>query len=100
MAPPTAEQDQVVKPDFGAKRRHAIFTDEHEDLRESMRSWVQNELHPHRNEWEETTFPDSVFARAGELGYLGLCFPERYGGQGLHGQTLHTRAVLKELTDL
>jgi alkylation response protein AidB-like acyl-CoA dehydrogenase len=72
----------VLKPDHEAGRKHFIFTQEHEDLRESMRSWVQKELHPHRNEWEETTFPDSVFARAGELGYLGLCFPERYGGQG------------------
>jgi alkylation response protein AidB-like acyl-CoA dehydrogenase len=74
--------EQVIKPDFGAKRRHLIFTDEHEDLRESMKAWVQRELYPHRNEWEETTFPDSVFPRAGELGYIGLCFPEEYGGQG------------------
>jgi alkylation response protein AidB-like acyl-CoA dehydrogenase len=73
---------QVIKPDFGAKRRHLIFTDEHEDLRESMKAWVQRELYPHRNEWEETGFPDSVFPRMGELGFIGLCFPEEYGGQG------------------
>ena len=72
----------VIKPDHEAGRKHFIFTQEHEDLRESMRAWVQKELHPHRNEWEESTFPDSVFPRAGELGYIGLCFPERYGGQG------------------
>jgi alkylation response protein AidB-like acyl-CoA dehydrogenase len=74
--------EQVIKPDFGAKRRHLIFTEEHEDLRESMKAWVQKELYPYRNEWEETGFPDSVFPRAGELGYIGLCFPEEYGGQG------------------
>jgi alkylation response protein AidB-like acyl-CoA dehydrogenase len=74
--------EQVIKPDFTARRRHLIFTDEHEDLRESMKAWVQKELYPHRMEWEETTFPDSVFPRAGELGYIGLCFPEEYGGQG------------------
>ncbi len=73
---------RVIKPDFAAKRGHFIFTDEHEDLRESMRAWVQKELHPHRNEWEETLWPDEVMRRAGELGYLGLCFPEEYGGQG------------------
>ena len=35
-------------------RKHFIFTDEHLDLRESMSAWVKKELHPHRNEWEET----------------------------------------------
>ena len=40
------------------------------------------ELQPHAEEWEETTFPDSVFARMGELGFLGLDKPEAYGGQG------------------
>jgi alkylation response protein AidB-like acyl-CoA dehydrogenase len=73
---------KVIKPDHGAARKHIIFTQEHDDLRESMQAWVQKELFPHRLEWEETTFPDSVFQRAGELGYIGLCFDERYGGQG------------------
>jgi alkylation response protein AidB-like acyl-CoA dehydrogenase len=72
----------VIKPDHAAKREHLLFTDEHEDLRESMQAWVQKELHPHRNEWEETTWPREAMERAGELGYLGLCFPEEYGGQG------------------
>ena len=40
------------------------------------------ELAPHAEEWEETTFPDWVFARMGELGFLGLDKPEEYGGQG------------------
>jgi citronellyl-CoA dehydrogenase len=74
--------DSVIKPDHGTRRRHFIFNDEHEDLRESMRSWVQKEVHPHRNEWEETLWPDSILKRAGELGFIGLCFPEEYGGQG------------------
>lgn len=72
----------VPKPDHEATRRHMLFTDEHEDLRESMQAWVTRELHPHRNEWEETTWPNEIMRRAGELGYLGLCFPQEYGGQG------------------
>ena len=51
-------------------------------LRESIRSFAVKELAPHAEEWEETTFPDSVFARMGELGFLGLDKPEEYGGQG------------------
>jgi alkylation response protein AidB-like acyl-CoA dehydrogenase len=70
------------KPDFGAKRRHFIFTDEHEQLRESIASFVAKELRPHAEEWERDTFPDSVFRRMGELGFLGLDKPEELGGQG------------------
>ncbi|MEV4419812.1 acyl-CoA dehydrogenase family protein [Patulibacter sp. NPDC049589] len=74
--------DSVIKPDHAASGRHPIFTDEHEELRASIRSFVEKELAPHADEWEETTFPDSVFTRMGELGYLGLHYPEEYGGQG------------------
>jgi alkylation response protein AidB-like acyl-CoA dehydrogenase len=73
---------QVLKPDFASPRRQFIFTDEHEQLRESIRRFVVKELAPHAAEWEETTFPDSVFERMGQLGFLGLDKPERYGGQG------------------
>ena len=78
----TTATSPVIKPDHATRQRHFIFTDEHEDLRESMRSWVLNELTPHRMEWEETLWPDWVLHRAAELGYVGLCFPEEYGGQG------------------
>ena len=72
----------VLKPDFASRRRHFIFTDEHEQLRESIRRFVIKELQPHAEEWELSTFPDWVFERLGELGFLGLDKPERYGGQG------------------
>src|SRR5450755_191980 len=72
----------ILKPDFAAQRSHFIFTDEHQQLRESIRRFVISELRPHAEEWEETTFPDSVFHRMGELGFLGLDKPEEYGGQG------------------
>ncbi|MEA2195017.1 MAG: citronellyl-CoA dehydrogenase [Solirubrobacteraceae bacterium] len=77
-----ATADDVRKPDHGARRGHFIFSEEHEALRESIRAFVLKELAPHADEWEETTFPDWVFRRMGELGFLGLDKPERYGGQG------------------
>src|SRR5437868_6012786 len=79
MSPSTAD---VLKPDFATQRKHFIFTDDHEQLRESIRRFVIKELQPHAEEWEETTFPDWVFTRMGELGFLGLTYPEAYGGQG------------------
>ena len=66
----------VIKPEHDGSRKHFIFSDEHLDLRDSMSAWVKKEMHPHRNEWEETLWPDEIMRRAGELGYLGLCFPE------------------------
>jgi alkylation response protein AidB-like acyl-CoA dehydrogenase len=72
----------VLKPDFAASRRHFIFTEDHDRLRESIRAFVTKELAPHAEEWEETTFPDSALRRMGELGFLGLSYPEEYGGQG------------------
>jgi len=72
----------VLKPDFQSGKKHFIFTDDHEQLRQSIRSFVVRELQPHSEEWEETTFPDWVFHRMGELGFLGLSYPEEYGGQG------------------
>src|ERR1041385_3581317 len=77
-----ATAESVLKPDFNAMRKHFIFTDEHEQLRESIRNFATKELAPHADEWEETTFPDWVFKRMGELGFLGLDKPEEYGGQG------------------
>jgi alkylation response protein AidB-like acyl-CoA dehydrogenase len=77
-----ATADQVRKPDFDARRRHFLFGDEHDQLRESIRAFAVRELAPHAEEWEESTFPDWVFARMGELGFLGLDKPEEYGGQG------------------
>ncbi len=83
----------VVKPDFASAKKHFIFTDEHEQLRDSIRRFVIKELQPHAEEWEETTFPDWVFTRMGELGFLGLDKPEQYGGQG---GDYYTALVLSE----
>jgi alkylation response protein AidB-like acyl-CoA dehydrogenase len=72
----------MLKPDHAGRRHYDLFTEEHEDLRASIRRFVRAELTPHVDEWEETTFPNWVFPRMGELGFLGLDKPEEYGGQG------------------
>ncbi len=77
-------------PDLAAKAgvAHAVarrpippFTEEHEQFRGVIRRFVAAELAPHTAEWEQArSFPDDVFGRLAELGYLGLKFPARYGG--------------------
>lgn len=73
------------------------FGREHEELRESVRRFVENEIAPHVDTWEdERLFPRELFDRCGELGFLGLKFPEGYGGQG--GSYLHDAIWVEELS--
>jgi alkylation response protein AidB-like acyl-CoA dehydrogenase len=58
------------------------FTDAHEELRLHIKRFLDKECVPHLEEWEEKTFPSSIFKRFGELGFLGLRYPPDYGGQG------------------
>ncbi len=72
------------------------FTQEHEELRASLRRFVENELLPYATEWEDARwFPSELFPRMGELGFLGLKYEERYGGQG--GGYLHDAVLAEEL---
>ena len=58
------------------------FSEAHEELRLHISKFLEKEVRPHLEEWEEKTFPDSIFKRFGELGFLGLRYPPEYGGQG------------------
>lgn len=60
------------------------FTEEHSIFRKSVRDFVEKELTPHSEEWEHAEgFPREVYKRMGELGFLGIRMPEKYGGSGL-----------------
>ena len=72
------------------------FGPEHEELRASIRGFVERELQPHAAEWEAArSFPDEVFRKLAEHGFLGLKFPESVGGQG--GTHLHEAVFVEEL---
>jgi acyl-CoA dehydrogenase len=59
------------------------LTDEHELLRRTIRAFVEKEVVPHVDAWEEAgRIPQSFWRRLGELGLLGLEFPPEYGGGG------------------
>lgn len=59
------------------------FTDEHHELRKTVRKFVEKEITPYVDEWEKDgIFPRDLFKRMGDLGYLGLRYPEEVGGQG------------------
>ena len=61
------------------------FTEEHQQLRRTVRDFVEKEINPFVDEWEAAgAFPaHEVFKKAGRLGLLGVNKPEAYGGMGL-----------------
>ncbi|WP_216829818.1 acyl-CoA dehydrogenase family protein [Alkalihalobacterium elongatum] len=73
---------------------HWIFTEEHEMFRKAVSKFVEKEVKPNVEQWEKDgEVPRSLYQRMGELGYLGIKFPEQYGGSGLD---IITEAVLIE----
>jgi acyl-CoA dehydrogenase len=72
------------------------FTAEHEELRASIRGFLDRELAPHAQDWEEAEwFPDEVFPQLAAQGLLGLKYPTELGGQG--GDYLHEAVLVEEL---
>jgi acyl-CoA dehydrogenase len=72
------------------------FTDEHEELRTSIRGFIDRELAPHSQRWEEEEwFPDEVFPKLAAQGLLGLKYPTELGGQG--GDYLHEAVMCEEM---
>ncbi|HVW69920.1 MAG TPA: acyl-CoA dehydrogenase family protein [Steroidobacteraceae bacterium] len=61
------------------------LTPEHEDLRQSITRFIEAEINPHVEEWEDAgIFPArELFSRMATLGLLGITKPVAYGGQGL-----------------
>jgi alkylation response protein AidB-like acyl-CoA dehydrogenase len=60
------------------------FTDEQQQLRRSVREFAESEIAPHVMEWDEASrFPTELIPKLGEMGLLGVIFPEQYGGAGL-----------------
>lgn len=58
-----------------------FYTQDHEAFRDVMRRFVAREIEPYASEWDEAgEFPRSLYAKAAEVGLLGLGFPEEYGG--------------------
>ncbi|WP_019989103.1 acyl-CoA dehydrogenase family protein [Rudanella lutea] len=63
------------------KRPSLYFSDDHDLFRQSVRQFIQTEVVPNTEAWETARrIPLSIFERMGQLGYLGLPYPEAYGG--------------------
>ncbi|MGH8516197.1 MAG: acyl-CoA dehydrogenase family protein [Panacagrimonas sp.] len=57
------------------------FTHEHEQFRRSLRDFIAREVTPNVEDWEESgRFPRELYTRFGEMGFLGVGYPEALGG--------------------
>ncbi len=60
------------------------FTEEHELFRQSLRTFLQKEVWPNISEWEEKRqIPRAIWKKMGDMGFLGISYPEKYGGSNL-----------------
>jgi alkylation response protein AidB-like acyl-CoA dehydrogenase len=60
------------------------LTEEQEQLRKEVRAFAEREVAPHVSEWDEKSeFPHGVVKKLGEMGLLGVIFPEELGGAGM-----------------
>jgi alkylation response protein AidB-like acyl-CoA dehydrogenase len=60
------------------------LTDEQQHLRRTVREFAEAEIAPHVMEWDEASqFPSEIIPKLAEMGFLGVIFPEKYGGAGM-----------------
>ena len=72
------------------------FSEEHNLFRDSFKDFLQKEVVPHLDKWEKTgTIERFIWKKFGDMGYLGLTYPEQYGGMGL--DLMYTVILLEEL---
>ncbi|MBX9603272.1 MAG: acyl-CoA dehydrogenase family protein [Bryobacteraceae bacterium] len=63
------------------RARGPFYTEEHEAWRKTLRRWVDQEIAPFVNDWDEAeTFPRELYRKASEIGLLRLGYPAEYGG--------------------
>jgi acyl-CoA dehydrogenase len=58
-----------------------LYTDDHRAWRATLRKFIETEIMPHVETWEEAgEFPRELYRKAAAVGLLGLGYPEEYGG--------------------
>lgn len=61
--------------------RRAVFDEDHESFRKTLRAFIQAEVVPHYQEWYEAGIvPRDFYYKLGDLGIFGIEVPEEYGG--------------------
>ncbi len=75
---------------------YSFFTEEHEEFRDSFRKFVEKELVPHHEKWEEEGMvPHSVWEKAGQYGFVCPGVEEEHGGAGV--DFLYSVVLMQEL---
>jgi acyl-CoA dehydrogenase len=81
-----------------ARLPNPAVTQDHEAWRDQLRKFVDKEIAPFVDEWDEQGFlPDELWGKAAEFGLLGLGYPEQYGGTSEDIDLYHLNIVSEEL---
>ena len=76
------------------------YTAAHEDFRATVRQFVEREIAPHVNDWDEAAergeyFPRELYKKAADIGLLAIGYPEAYGG--IEADNLYRLIVSEEI---
>ena len=75
---------------------HMYFTEEHELFRKSLKDFLQIEVVPHIDKWEEDGVVERfIWKKMGDMGFFGINYPEEFGGLNL--DLFYTVILLEEL---
>src|SRR5271167_3309950 len=77
--------DTRISIDYDVQERGMFgLTEEQKQLQSAVRAFAEGEIAPHVSEWDEKSeFPHAVVKKLGEMGLLGVIFPEELGGAGM-----------------
>jgi alkylation response protein AidB-like acyl-CoA dehydrogenase len=75
--------------------KRTVYGEEHEAFRQSFRGWLEKQVVPHAEEWDEAGIvPREFFSDAAKYGFVGMAIPEEFGGGGV--DDFRFNAVLTE----
>ncbi len=86
--------------DFDSTRPPCPHMDaSHEEWRATVRRFVDREIAPHVNDWDEAgAFPRDLHGKAADIGLMGLGYPETYGGVSEGIDAFHTIVAMEEVS--
>ena len=67
--------------DFDHRYQSPVYANDHQAWRATLRAFVDREIMPHVDEWDEAgEFPRELYKKAADVGLLGMGYPEEFGG--------------------
>lgn len=83
---------------FDHRYRSPLYTEDHEAWRATLRKFIDAEIMPHVDDWEEAgEFPRELYKKAADVGLIGLGYPDEYGGTWVDRDPMYQMVTSEEL---